>query len=109
VAGTIVVVDEKNELGTLRDDLEQRRAVDSKFQFDVGALKRARPQDVVAVEKLLERWSKLAEDQRQLFLTRIVPPLAERMQVECPPLPDCLTFLQDFLAAEYRRQHRKLG
>jgi uncharacterized RDD family membrane protein YckC len=109
VAGTLVVVDEKHELGTLRDELSQRRSVDAKFQFDVVALKRARPQDVVAVEKLLERWAKLSQEQRQLFLARIVPPLAERLGLECPPLADCLGFLEDFLAAEYRRQHRKLG
>jgi uncharacterized RDD family membrane protein YckC len=109
VAGTIVVVDEKADLGSTRDELGALKAVDSQFRFDVTSLGRARPQDVYAVEKLLERWDKLAENDRQLLLGRIVRPLAERLQVECPPPQDWHTFLRDFLAAEYRRQHRKLG
>ena len=72
-------------------------------------LKRAREHDVQAVEKVLERWSKLPESDRQLLLQRMVPPLAARLQTECPPEAEWFTFLRDFLAAEYRRQHRKLG
>jgi uncharacterized RDD family membrane protein YckC len=109
VAGTIVIVDEKAELGSMRDELGGQKALDSQFRFDATSLGRARPQDVTAVEKLLERWWSLTDDQRQQLLGRIVPPLAARLQVECPPPADWYVFLRDFLAAEYRRQHRKLG
>jgi uncharacterized RDD family membrane protein YckC len=109
VAGTVVVTDAKTELGGLRDQLTAERISERRFQFDAAALKRARSQDVVAVEKILERWEKLSDDDRQQLLTRMVPPLAARLQVECPPADDWFTFLSDFLAAEYRRQHRQLG
>jgi hypothetical protein len=61
------------------------------------------------VEKLLERWSKLTDAERQALLQRIVPPLAARLEVECPPPEDWPVFLRDLLAAEFRRQHRQLG
>jgi hypothetical protein len=35
--------------------------------------------------------------------------LAARLGVECPGEADWLTFLEDYLAAEYQRQDRKLG
>ncbi len=72
-------------------------------------MNRARPQDIAAVEKLLERWTSLRKDDRQNIVDRIVVPLATRLQVECPPPSDRYYFLRDLLAAEYRRQHRKLG
>jgi uncharacterized RDD family membrane protein YckC len=109
VAGTVVVTDEKTELGTLHDEFAAQRIADSQFQFDATILKRAREQDVAAVEKLLERWPKLADIDREQLLQRMVPPLAARLKVECPPAAEMHTFLHDLLAAEYRRQHRKLG
>jgi len=109
VAGTIVVNDEKAELGTLREELTGQKIVDSQFRFDVTSLGRARPQDIQAVEKLMERWSNIPEENRWELLHRIVPPLAARMQVDCPIAADWYACLRDLLAAEYRRQHRKLG
>jgi len=109
VAGTIVVSDEKTDLGTLREQLSSQRTVGNKFQFDATMLMRARPQDVTAIEKVLERWSNLSDQDRQSLIARMLPPLAARMQIECPPPADGFEFFRDFLAAEYRRQHRKLG
>ncbi len=109
VAGTVVVTDAKTELGGLRDQLAAQRISERRFQFDAAALKRARVQDVQAVEKILERWPKLSDADRGQLLERMVPPLAIRLQIECPPAADWFTFLNDFLAAEYRRQHRQLG
>ena len=109
VAGTLVIADEQPTIGDLRDQLTAMPAAERKFQFDATALKRARPQDMLAVEKLLERWSKLADAERQALLQRIVPPLAARLEVECPLLEDWPVFLRDLLAAEFRRQHRQLG
>jgi uncharacterized RDD family membrane protein YckC len=109
VAGTVVIAEEQATIGDLRDQLAAERSVDGHFRFDIKALKRARPQDVQAVEKILERWSKLSEIDQQLLLERMVPPLASRLQVETPPATDWPAFLRDFLAAEYRRQHRNLG
>ena len=103
------MADEQADLGGIREELSSRQASDGQFQFDAAALKRARPLDAQAVEKILERWSKLSEESRRTLLIQIVPPLAERLQMECPPPTDWFAFVRDFLAAEYRRQHRKLG
>src|SRR5207253_7710422 len=59
VAGTVVVSDERPELGGIRDQLSAQKTSECQFQFDASALKRSRPQDVQAVEKILERWSQL--------------------------------------------------
>jgi uncharacterized RDD family membrane protein YckC len=109
VAGTVVVADEPATISDLREQLTAQQAANSQFQFDAAVLKRAREQDVQAVEKILERWSKLSDANQQLLLGRMVPPLAARLQIDCPPQADWFAFLRDFLAAEYRRQHRKLG
>jgi uncharacterized RDD family membrane protein YckC len=109
VAGTVVVSDRPESMSDLRVALAQRPAVEARFPFDAGMLKRARAQDFGAVEKILERWGQLTEAQREAFLDQIVPPLATRLQTEQPPADQRLQFLQDLLAAEYRRQHRSLG
>ena len=109
VAGTVVVSDEPESLSDLRISLSQRPSGEAKFAFDAAMLKRARPQDFAAVEKILERWEQLTGDQQQTFLGQIVPPLAARLQTDLPPDDQRLQFLHDLLAAEYRRQHRSLG
>jgi uncharacterized RDD family membrane protein YckC len=109
VAGTIVVVDKIEKMTSVREALAARSPLESKFRFDAGALKLARPEDVRAVEKILDRWSSLSKAERDMFLTRLVEPLAGRMKVEMPAEADRLQFLEDFLAAVYRRQHRTLG
>ncbi|HEX4143530.1 MAG TPA: RDD family protein [Pirellulales bacterium] len=109
VAGTIVVADQHAALGTLREELIARAGDQPQFRFDVAALSRARPQDVQAVEKILQGLVKLSPIDRQALLGRLVRPLAARLAVECPQEADWLIFLEEFLAAEYRRQYRKLG
>jgi uncharacterized RDD family membrane protein YckC len=109
VAGTVVVFDKPESIGNLRLSLSQRPSGEAQFVFDAATLKRARPQDFAAVERILERWEQLTEDQQQAFLDQLIPPLATRLQTEKPPHDLRLQFLQDLLAAEYRRQHRSLG
>lgn len=109
VAGTVVVADKPEQISDLREVFAQRAAAESKFRFDATVLKRARPQDVHAIESILERWSGLGVPERELLLNQVVAPLAKRLQVEPPATEDRYQFLEDFLAAEFRRQHRKLG
>jgi len=109
VAGTVVIFDKPEPISDLRQVLSQRPATEAAFVFDNAALKRARPQDFEALEKILERWSALTENQKQTFLEQLVPPLAARLKTELPPADRRLEYLTDLLAAEYRRQHRSLG
>jgi hypothetical protein len=109
VAGTVVVFDKPESISNLRLSLSQRPAGEAQFVFNAAMLKRARPQDLAAVEKILERWGQLTGDQQQTFLAQLVPPLAARLKTDLPPDDQRLQFLQDLLAAEYRRQHLGLG
>jgi uncharacterized RDD family membrane protein YckC len=109
VAGTVVVFDKPESISNLRLLLSQRPSGDVKFVFDAATLKRCRPQEFAAVEKILERWEQLTESQQQTFLGQLVPPLAARLKTDLPPDDQRLQFLHDLIAAEYRRQHRSLG
>jgi uncharacterized RDD family membrane protein YckC len=109
VAGTIVVADQSSQIGDFRQELMSRSVEQRQFRFDATVLKRARPQDVQAVEKILQGLPRLVPDQQQALLGRLVQPLANRLGVEVPAPSDWLAFVEDFLAAEYRRQYRKLG
>ncbi len=109
VAGTVVVSNKPESISNLRLSLAQRPAVEAQFVFDAPTLKRARPEDFNAVEKILERWDQLNAIQQETFLGQLVPPLVARLHVESPPYDQRLQFLNDLLAAEYRRQHRSLG
>jgi hypothetical protein len=93
----------------LRLSLSQRPSGEAQFVFDAAALKRVRPQDFAAIEKILERWNQLTRIQQQTFLGQLVPPLVARLKTDPPPDDQRLPFLQDLLAAEYRRQYRRLG
>jgi uncharacterized RDD family membrane protein YckC len=109
VAGTVVVFDKPESISNLRLSLSQCPAGEAKFVFAAATLKRARPQDFAAVEKILERWEQLTGDQQQTFLGQLVPPLAARLKTDLPAADQRLQFLYDLLAAEYRRQHLSLG
>jgi uncharacterized RDD family membrane protein YckC len=109
VAGTVVIFDKPESIGSLRQTLAQRPAGEAKFGFDNAMLKRARPRDFEAIEKILERWMQLTEPQKRTFLDQLVPPLAARLKTDLPPEDQRLQFLTDLLAAEFRRQHRSLG
>ena len=117
IAGTIVIEDEPAKLAGPRQTLANRSAADARFRFDVGQLKKLRPQDVQAVEQLLERWAEISADRREQFVTTIVDSLCLRLECDPPAsstearatMDSRRFFLEDLLAAEYRRQNRQLG
>lgn len=109
VAGTLVVFDRPAPLCRVREELAVRNAADARFRFDHAALKRLRPVDYEAVEQILDRWDDVPPRQLESLLDTILDPLARRLKVEAPLRPDRLQFLEDLLAAEYRRQSRSLA
>jgi uncharacterized RDD family membrane protein YckC len=108
VAGTTVIVDRPEKLSEVRQLLADVPASEGRFTFDAMMLKRARPQDFEAIDKILERWTKLSEEQQAVLLEQIVPPLIARLNTTAPQPEERVIFLQELLAAEYRRQHRHL-
>lgn len=109
VSGTVVVSDEVQALAGVREKLSERKPVDAQFRFDAGALKKLRPDDVHAIEQLLERWPSIAPDQRHGIVVQIVSSLSRRLGIIVPDDDQRHRFLEDLLAAEYRRQSRQLG
>lgn len=109
VAGTVVVSDAPRKILRVREELSVRTAVDARYRFEHAALARLRPVDLTAVEQLLDRWDHLSNRQLQWLLDKMIDPLAERLRVEAPPAEDRLRFLEDLMAAEYRRQTRSLA
>ncbi len=107
-AGTTVIVDKPAQLSPIRQALSESSAANAKFTFDGMTLKRLRPQDLQAIERIISRWDAIPESQQDSLLHQLVPPLVNRLQVNPPPLEERLDFLIDLLAAEYRRQHRSL-
>ena len=108
VAGMIVVTDASEDLAEVRDELSSRPASEARFRFDHAKLSRLSHQDVDAIERILDRWNTLSTDQRFDLLFRMIPPLCKKMQIDEPPGSERAEFLQDLLAAEYRRQDRHL-
>jgi uncharacterized RDD family membrane protein YckC len=108
VAGTIVVSDETEDLALVREQLSNRNTAEAQFRFDQAKLARLAHSDVDAVERILDRWNSLPVEQQNQFLDMTIPPLCKKMQIDEPLLPDRLVFLEDLLAAEYRRQDRHL-
>jgi uncharacterized RDD family membrane protein YckC len=109
VAGTVVVVDQPKQLGTLRDVLLERAPADRVFRISSTALKELRPVDIEAAEKLLERWNSLAAEQREPLARIISEGLAARLKIPAPPPGQDQQFLEDLMAAEYQRRHSQLG
>jgi uncharacterized RDD family membrane protein YckC len=109
VAGTVVVADASETLGVMRTALLKRPAAECKFRFDGSMLARALPVDVEAVERILERWRAIPGPQFLDLLNVISDPLARRLGVQPPDAADRQEFLQDFLAAVYRREAQRLG
>lgn len=109
VAGTVVVSDEPPEISSVRETLGSRQASESKFRITGAMLKRAQPKDFATIESILDRWASLSIAEQAALTERIVPVLAQRLQTEVPALPDHQQYLEDLLAAEYRRQSRSLG
>ncbi len=109
VAGTVVVADEPPEISTVRQILSSRQASESKFRISGAMLKRAQSSDFATIESILDRWDALSVEEQSALTEKIVPVLAQRLQTEVPALSDHQQFLEDLLAAEYRRQSRSLG
>ena len=109
VAGTIVIQDEVTTLATVREQLASRPATESQFRFTPSVLKQLTPTDVMAVEQLLERWIELPAERKFELRNQIVNGLTNRLNLDAPAERDRLRFLEDLLAAEYRRQARRLG
>ncbi|MFH0910701.1 MAG: RDD family protein [Planctomycetota bacterium] len=112
VAGTVVVRDEPaaaREMTTLRERLLQSSPAEAVFRFDPATLGKARARDKEAVEIFLERADDLPADKRDEFLSLLCDPLAARLGIPAPEAEHRRRFLEDFLAAEYRRQYRHLG
>ena len=109
VAGTLVISDEVAELVGMRAFLSERKAVDAVFRFDAGMLKKLRPDDLHAVEQLLERGHAVEPIKRRKISQTLVAGLCQRMGCVVPSEPQRREFMEDLLAAEYRRQSRHLG
>ncbi len=109
VAGTIVISDEPTEISSVRETLGSRSEADSKFRITGAMLKRSQPADFATIESILERWSSLSPVERIALTEKIVPAMTQRLQTEVPSVEDHQQYLEDLLAAEYRRQSRSLG
>ena len=108
VAGTLVIHDEPAALSPIRTTMAERNAADAMFRFDQAALARATAADFAAVERMLERWDQLPADQRRTLERAYSTRLATKLQVPPPPPETSLRFLEDLLAAEFRRRDRML-
>ncbi len=108
VAGTIVISDEAEDLAEVRHQLSGRNTAEARFRFDHAKLTRLAREDFDAVERILDRWNSLPSDQQRTLLDRLVGPLSKKMQTDEPPVEERVVFLEDLLAAEYRRQDRHL-
>jgi uncharacterized RDD family membrane protein YckC len=108
-AGTVVVSDAPEPIPRVREELAGRSALDARYRFDHAALGRLRPVDFEAVEKLLDRWDEIPDGQLESLLQTMLGPLTRRLRVDPPAGAERLRFLEDLLAAEYRRQARSLG
>ena len=109
VSGTIVVADDTRNVSEVREALGSGPAVESHFRFDGSLLKRVRRDDFDAVERILERIHDLDGAVRQALTDQVVPALAERMGTDAPESAEHIRFLEDLLAAEFRRQNRAFG
>jgi|GEM_PF-705596 len=109
IAGTILIKEEIGTINPLRERLLNSDPAARVFQFSAPTLTRARPIDIEAVEKFLERAGRLQPHARETLLMALCNPLARRMQVDPPDEKLRHRFLEDFLTAEYRRQYRQLG
>ncbi len=108
VAGTIVISDVAEDLAVVRQQLSDRNVAESQFRFDHAKLTRLNREDFDAVERILDRWNSIPPDQQRALLDRLVAPLCKKMQTYEPTVEQRVAFLEDLLAAEYRRQDRHL-
>ncbi len=108
VAGTCVIREDAEDLPVVRAELSDRKSTEGTFRFDNAKLGKLVPNDYEAIERVLDRWKSLKSEQRGSLLDKMLPSLCRKLQMEEPPLSERVTFLEDLLAAEYRRQDRHL-
>ena len=109
VAGTIVVSDTAEELSAVRHALLSRNQSEAKFRFDQAKLSKLSPDDYEAIERILERWTSITPEQQNDLLDTMTPRICDRLATGGEPAAaDRLEFLEDLLAAEFRRQDRQL-
>jgi hypothetical protein len=109
VAGTIVVKDSVSSISGLRGHLLNRNPSLITYTFSNQAIAKVSKNDLQAIEKLLERWSKIKIDQRELLLNQVTLNLVKILEVESPDKADKLDFLKDFLTAYYKGEYKQLG
>jgi len=109
VSGTIVVHEQFDQISGVRAELSNQSAAESTFRFTPADLRKLRPQDFTAVEKLLEQWATIPVARREQLTATIISGLCRVLSIDAPPDPDRIRFLEDLLSAEYRRQNRELG
>ncbi len=107
-AGTLLIAEKPQQLGDLREYVAARPAEERVFRFD-GVLNRVGPKEVHAAEQVLDRTRRSRPEHCAEPLQLLCDALARQLDIE-PPAPELRAqFLEDFLAAEYRRQSRQLG
>ncbi|MBA4018941.1 MAG: hypothetical protein C0483_17370 [Pirellula sp.] len=107
-SGTIVVSDAPEQLGAVRQTLAARPAGDARHRFDHAKLGKLAAKDYETIEQVLERWAVLTPAQVFTIGQKLVDSLARKMAIDAPLPQDRKEFLEDLLAAEYRRQDRRL-
>jgi uncharacterized RDD family membrane protein YckC len=103
-AGTVVVRDRPATMPRLRRELSGRDPLAARYRFDAAALGRLRQVDVEFLERVLDRWDDIGPRHRQRLLAQTLPPLSRRLRCDLPPPREALAFLEDLMAAEYRRR-----
>lgn len=109
VGGTIIVYEAPPAMNSLREDLLARPLGESKFRFDGTVLAKLSAEDFSTIEKLLERWESINKKQQHALASSLCKAFISRIGIDPLPATDYLQFLEELLAAEYRRQYRALG
>jgi uncharacterized RDD family membrane protein YckC len=108
VAGTVVVADAPVQLSGVREALSKRSAADAQFRFNHSLLKRLSAGDFAAIERVLDRFPDLPNDQKQQLLDTYTEQIAKKLDIELPPAQQRLRFLEDLFAAELRKRDRSV-
>ncbi len=108
-AGTLVVSERQEQLSPVRKELASRPPLEARYRFEGPMLARLRPLDIDFVETLVDRWDDLPRRQLRRLLGRSIRPLSRRLGVQPPHASESLEFMEDLLAAEYRRRSQSIG
>lgn len=109
LAGTIVISEDKLVLGSVRNELSERKPVDAEFRFDGRTLAKLSESDFDGIERLLDRWNSLPSEQQEMMLGRFIPPIVLKLGLNPPANDRRLRFLEDLLAAELWNRNRLLS